>query len=250
VRAAVFSDVHGNLVALEAVLADATGAGAEECWIVGDLVAHGPQPAATIRRLMDLSDARIVRGNTDRYVLTGELPGMVPTADNARTPAEVRLLVDVSTAFGWTRGAVTTAGGYEWLASLPVEQRVTLPDGTRVLLVHAAPGHDDGRGAQPDMTEQELIAAGFADADAQLIFVGHTHVPVDYSVNDVRIVNLGSVSVPATAERRAMWTLLVADDDGFRIERHFTEYDPAIVTSAMDAEHHPSAAWLKSKFDR
>lgn len=247
-RAAVFSDVHGNLIALDAVLAHAADAGVDEFWVVGDLVAHGPHPAATVRRLMELPSARFVRGNTDRYVLTGEVSGMIPAIDTPRSTGDVQVLVSASCSFAWTRGAVTAVGGYEWLASLPVEHRVTLPNGTRVLLVHAAPGRDDGPGVQPAMTDDELLRRGLADAQAQLIFVGHTHVPLDRTVAGVRVVNLGSVSVPATADRRAMWTLLTAGEDGFTVERRFAEYDVEAVVSALDTEHHPSADWLKAKF--
>lgn len=249
-RAAVFSDVHGNLAALDAVLADAKGVGAEEFWVVGDLVAHGPHPAATARRLIDLPRSRVVRGNTDRYVLTGDLPGMIPSIDQARSTAELQVRIEAAMAFAWTRGAITAVGLYNWLAALPIEHRVTLPDGTRVLLVHAAPGQDDGPGVQAAMSDQQLRDAGLPDAGADLIFVGHTHLPLDRTVGDVRVVNLGSVSVPATAERRAMWTLLVADETGFTIERRFVPYDLEAVTSALDQVHYPSADWLKAKLLR
>jgi hypothetical protein len=62
------------------------------------------------------------------------------------------------------------------------------------------------------------------------------------------VVNLGSVSVPATADRRAMWTLLVADEDGYAVERRSADYDVDAVLAALDSEHHPSADWLKTKF--
>lgn len=247
-RVAVFSDVHGNVAALDAVLADAAAAGVDECWVVGDLVAHGPQPAAVVGRLRGLPQARIVRGNTDRYVLTGDVSGMIPPIDVIRSAADVRVLVSASRSFAWTLGAVTASGGYDWLASLPVEHRLRLPDGTRVLLVHAAPGRDDGPGVQPTMTDRDLLDAGVADAGADLIFVGHTHLPADRTVAGVRVVNLGSVSVPVTADRRAMWTLLVADKNGYTVERRFADYDVDAVLAALDNEHHPSADWLKTKF--
>lgn len=246
-RAAIFSDVHGNLHALEAVLADAARAGVDEFWVVGDLVAHGPHPAETIGRLMDLPTARCVRGNTDRYVLTGDVSGIIPPIDSPCTSAEVNVLVNTTASFAWTRGAVTAVGAYDWLASLPVEVRMTLPDGTRALLVHAAPGLDDGSGIQEAMTDQELIDLGVDRCGAELIFVGHTHRPLDRRIGDVRVVNLGSVSVPATAERRAMWTLLTADRAGYRLERRFVEYDMDAVIRDLDEVHHPSAAWLKTK---
>lgn len=59
-----------------------------------------------------------------------------------------------------------------------------------------------------DATDQQLVEAGVTDADADLIFVGHTHVPLDRTVNGVRVINLGRVSVPATVERGVMGTLL------------------------------------------
>ncbi len=245
-RAAVCSDVHGNVLAMEAVLADAADAGVDQVWVVGDLVAPGPGPAETVRLLRSLPHARFVRGNTDRYVVTGDLPEMIPTFETARSPAEVKLLVDASSSFAWTRGVVTAAEGYDWLASLPVEERLVLPDGTRVLLVHASPGHDDGRGVHESMTDRELLEGGFAGVDADLVFVGHTHVPLDRTLGDVRIVNLGSVSRPATPDRRAKWTRLIADESGFSVQRRFVEYDILAVARQLDAHHHPSAAWLRA----
>lgn len=246
-RAAVCSDVHGGLVSLEAVLAAAADHGVEELWFVGDLVAHGPQPAETITRLMGLTTGRFVRGNTDRYVLIGDLSGVSPVLDDPRTADDLTLLLATTAAHAWTRGAITAVGGYDWLAELPLEHRVELPDGTRTLLVHASPGRDDGPGIAVDATDQQLIEAGVTDADADLIFVGHTHVPVDRTVEGVRVINLGSVSVPATPERGAMWSLLEATDHGYRIERHVAAYDLGRVLDLLDTVHHPSASWLQHK---
>jgi predicted phosphodiesterase len=146
VRAAVFSDVHGNLPALEAVLADAEDHHVDEHWIIGDLVAHGPQPAATLQRLMSLPSARIVRGNTDRYVVTGDISGIIPPLDHPRTDKEIQGLVAATSAHAWTRGCITTVGGYDWLAALPVQHRVVLPNGSRVLLGHGrCPRHRSPR---------------------------------------------------------------------------------------------------------
>lgn len=248
VRAAAFSDIHGNVFALEAVLAQTEEASVDEYWIAGDLVAHGPHPAQTLRRIMGLPRARIVRGNTDRYVLTGDLPPMVPGPEQVRSADDAALLANASASFAWTRGEVAAAGGLEWLAALPIEQRMQLPDGTRVLLVHASPGHDDGTGLQPDMTELDLQRACWDAAGADLMMVGHTHVPMERDLGEVRVINLGSVSIPATSDKRAMWTLVSADKVGVSIERRFAHYDLDATRAALDAAHHPSRNWLKSKF--
>lgn len=247
-KVAVFSDVHGNALALEAVLAAAEDAGVDEYWIVGDLVAHGPRPAETISRLMGLPRCRIVRGNTDRYVLTGDLPSLVPTPEAARTDAERQLRIDAAASLAWTRGAVTAVGGYDWLARLPIELRPALPDGTRVLLVHASPGEDDGPGVQASMSDEELAELGVGSAAADLIFVGHTHRPLDRTVDGARVVNLGSVSLPATDDHRAMWTLLTADQHGHSIERRHAAYDLAAVRGDIARQHHPGAVWLTRRF--
>ncbi len=72
-RLALLSDVHGNPIALDAVLGDIDArGGADGYWVLGDLVAQGYDPAGVLRRLTALPNARFVRGNTDRYTLTGE----------------------------------------------------------------------------------------------------------------------------------------------------------------------------------
>lgn len=74
-RTAIFSDIHGNITALEAVLADIEGSKAvDEYWILGDIVALGPAPIEVLERLTTLPYARFIRGNTDRYVYTGDRP--------------------------------------------------------------------------------------------------------------------------------------------------------------------------------
>ena len=74
-RIAILADIHGNSIALDAVLADLDARGVvDEYWVLGDLAAIGPDPIGTLDRLAALPGARFVRGNTDRYLLTGERP--------------------------------------------------------------------------------------------------------------------------------------------------------------------------------
>lgn len=69
---------------------------------------------------------------------------------------------------------------YDWVAGLPTEQRTRLPDGTSVLLVHASPGQDDGRGITAGQSDDELlIDRGLQDCGASLVFTAHTHWPHD-----------------------------------------------------------------------
>jgi predicted phosphodiesterase len=225
-RLAILSDVHGNVIALDAVLADVAAAGGVDgYWVLGDHAALGPDPTGAIERLMALPNARFVRGNTDRYTTTGDRPA--PTLDQVRAdPGLLPVALQVAASFAWTQGAVTAAGQFDWLAALPLEQRLTLPDGTRLLGVHAAPGADDGMGINPGQADDELGAL-LNGCDADLVMVGHTHFPLDRTVGGVRVINLGSVSNPMTADLRAAYILLETDASGYRLERRRVAYDLA-----------------------
>ncbi|HKZ85810.1 MAG TPA: metallophosphoesterase family protein [Anaerolineae bacterium] len=98
-RLAILSDIHGNSIALDAVLADLRSQGSVDAiWVLGDLAAIGPDPVGVLDRLSTLENAVYVRGNTDKYVTTGERPG--PTAEEARTdPRRLARLVELERSF-------------------------------------------------------------------------------------------------------------------------------------------------------
>jgi predicted phosphodiesterase len=250
VRVAVIADIHGNDLALAAVLQAAEAEGVEAVWCLGDVVAHGPRPAEVVARLRAMGDVLCVRGNTDRYVLTGDLSGMIPPIDRPTDADECRVLGDARESFAWTRGCLVGSRDIDWLAELPVEQRVTLPDGTRVLLVHAAPGRDDGLGLQLAHTDSELAAAGFVPQQADLVLVGHTHVPGERHVQGCHIFNPGPVSLPRSTDDRARWAVLEATAAAYTIEHRETAYDLAHVVRDLTLQRHPAARWLTSKMTR
>jgi predicted phosphodiesterase len=250
-RIAVFSDTHGNSIALDAVLADIERAGGVDAhWFVGDAAMIGLDPVGTVQRLVALRALAAVRGNGDRRLATDPAVVREITArviagidDAGETSIWRQVLADSE----WTRDALRAAGLYEWVAALPLEQRLTLPDGNRVLLVHAAPGTDEGHGIHAGLSDADL--RGMLDGvNADLVFVGHTHTPLDRTVDEVRVVNLGCVSNPPGADKRAMWTLLEADASGYRLERRFAPYDLAHVLSELDRRHVPARDYLQRYF--
>src|SRR4051812_26147643 len=134
-RVAAISDVHGNSIALDAVLADAGDV--DGWWVLGDLVALGPDPVGVLERLDALENVEAIRGNTDRYTATGDFGG--PGLDSVVGDRDLVVRFGRSAAsFGWTRGVITAAGWFDHVASLPLELRRALPDGTHVLGVHAS----------------------------------------------------------------------------------------------------------------
>ncbi len=241
-RLGLMSDIHGNLVALDAVLADTAAASVDAWWVLGDLVLLGAEPVAVLERLTGLPDVAFVAGNTERYVVTGDRPYPHAT-DVARDPSLRARFDEVEAGCSWTRDAIDAAGALGWLGTLPAEQRMTLPDGTRVLGVHASPGRDDGPGISPDVPDADL-AAMLAGAAADAIFAGHTHRATDRTVAGGRAVNLGSVSNAVVADRRASYVTIDARSDGFDLAHHWVDYDHDEVIVRIRRSGHPASDYL------
>jgi predicted phosphodiesterase len=243
VRIALLSDIHGNSLALDAVLADvARQGGVDAHWVLGDLAALGHDPAGVLERLSALPGVRIIRGNTDRYVATGERPA--PTlAEVQANPALAPTLLEITASFAWTQGVLSATGWLDWLGQLPLELRETLPDGTRFLGVHAAPGTDDGPGIPPDMRDADLDGV-LTGCDADLICTGHVHWVQDRRVGGRHAVNPGSVSNPPAPDLRAAYAILHAEPSGYRLQPCHVEYDREAVVAAVQRLRHPGAAFI------
>ncbi|MGQ0602038.1 MAG: metallophosphoesterase family protein [Anaerolineales bacterium] len=246
-KIALLSDVHGNLPALEAVLADITAWGnVDAYWLLGDYAAMGPEPVKVLERINRLPNARFIRGNTDRYIATGDRPAFPSTGTIEAT--QLPGLLEAAQSFSWTQGAMWATGWREWLAALPLDFRETLPDGTRVLCVHASPGTDDGLGMRPTMSEAEL-APLFAESQTDLVFVGHTHWPQDrvlaeQAVSGVRVVNVGSVGLSFTPDGLACYMRLSADEGGYRVEHRQLDYDRDTTVAALTQQRHPATDFI------
>ncbi len=242
-RVALLSDIHGNSVALDAVLKDiAAQGGTDAYWILGDLVALGPDPIRVLEQLTALPNAQFIRGNTDRYVAFGDRPG--PTSQEViANPSLLTSLIEVANTFAWTQGMITAGGWLNWLRNLPLELNITLPHGARILGVHASPGNDDGPGVRPNMRPNEL-AELFAGCGAALVCIGHTHLPSEQNWNGVHIVNPGAVSLSLTTDKAASYALLEFADGSYRLQHRRVHYDRAAVIDRLNDIGHPGRAFL------
>ena len=240
-RLAILSDVHANPIALEAVLADVQErGGADGYWVLGDLVSPGYDPGGVLRRLTALPDVRFVRGNTDRYTLGDAFPHLT-IAQAQADPRLVPRLVAAARVGAWAHGYLTGTGWIEWLAGLQLELRETLPDGTRLLGVHAAPGQDDGPGVEPGTPEDDLRAL-LEGCGADLVCVGHTHRPSERRVRlpggEVRVVNVGAVA-GLIDEPGGSYALLDAGASGYRVAVHRVAFDAEAVDRARQRHYLP-----------
>ncbi len=239
-RIALISDIHGNSLALDAVLEDVVHqGGVDEYWCLGDYVALGPDPIGVMSRLDALPAAHFIRGNTDRYVASGDRPE--PSFE--QVAADVSLLprlVEVAHTFAWTQGMVTAAGRLQWLSTLPLDFRRTL-GATRVLAVHAAPGQDDGRGIPPDLAADELTEV-LEGCEADLVLVGHTHRATNRLAGAVRVVNPGAVSF--SNDGAAHYAILESTGVDVRCLARRVPYDRSTVIAQLESVRHPGRAFL------
>jgi predicted phosphodiesterase len=212
VTLALLYDVHGNLPALEAVLADAHQAGATRFVLGGDYAMFGPWPRETVERLRELENARWIRGNVDRWTANpGDAPDHpLPQSGIAACREEL--------------GEAVVAE----LGALP-EQLVI--DGVRYC--HASPVSDLRSFLPEPAADEEELLDGVTER--RLVF-GHTHLPfARQSAGGIELVNPGSVGIPLDGDTRAAYALVQENGE---LEHRRVEYDAAA-----------SAAALRERFD-
>jgi predicted phosphodiesterase len=203
---AILYDVHGNLPALEAVLADARAAGAERFVLGGDYALFGPWPQESVELLRTL-DADWVRGNGERWTAH---PGDAPQDEVVQGAiAACRELLG--------------EGLCAELAALPFE---LCRDDARY--VHASPISDvRSFGPEHDDSEEEMLEGIL---ETRLVF-GHTHLPFKRNAKaGIELVNPGSVGMPFDGDHRAAYAIV---SPGGEVELRRVEYEHAKTVQAL-----------------
>jgi len=227
---AVVSDVHGNLPALQAVLADlAVTAPNAPVWCAGDFVGYGPWPDECVQILAARS-VRAVFGNYDEKTLA--FPRKREKWRASKDPLKFRAF-----EHAWEN---LSAASREYLAALPVEVRETF-DGHRVLMTHIAPDDHKKHGLHP-FTSVSRFEAVAASARADVIVSGHTHWPMVKTISGVLFVNAGSAGRPGDGDSRAAYALLhFAPNAPPRVEIRRVAYSVEEVVAALEPANLPSA---------
>jgi predicted phosphodiesterase len=197
-RVAVLNDVHGNLPALEAVLAEVEQEQPDAIVLGGDIIA-GPMPRETLERVRGLTHAHLIRGNADRIA--------VEVRAGVRRGGEG---LDE-----WV-GQQLTDEEAEYLRGLPLTITLDVDGLGPTCFCHATPRDDEEIFTERD--PDGVIAEMLAGTEETTIVCGHTHMQVDRRVDRWRVVNAGSVGMPYEHEPGARWALLGPDVDLRRTE--------------------------------
>ena len=230
-RIAVLSDVHGNLLALEAVLKQIKKERPDAVLVAGDLVMNGPDPNGTVDALRALEGdgALIVSGNTDIAVGDFDYGAAYPQFQDGVPDT-------ITVAAEWAHDELGD-DQLDWLRRLPAERRMRTADDTLVLVVHASPGSQT-RGFDQSL-DANIVFERAAATDARIICVGHTHVPEVRDLGWKLIVNDGSAGYVFDGDPTASWAMVtVADGEATAVIRR-TEYDVLTASNAISARGLP-----------
>jgi len=206
-RVAALYDIHGNLPALEAVLAEVERERVDAIVVGGDIASGPPQPREVVELVRSLPNAHCIRGNADRL------------RDREHAGEE----------------------GLEWLLSQLDEERIDWLEGLPfsvvlddTLYVHSNPKDDTTM--VTELTTDEKLAGLLEGVEQRRVVAGHTHMQLERRVGETLFVNAGSVGWPYEGTPGSYWAIL---DDG--VELRHTDYDRERTAELVRASGHPRA---------
>ncbi len=233
-RIAIFSDIHGNLVGLDACLADLqTQGGADVVVGAGDFCLDGPKPKKVLQRLEEIG-ARCLRGNTDRFVCASETGELASLAESERKQ------------IAWTREDVGEKW-LAWLSNLPFSLRFGETD-NELLIVHANPSTDDEH-LWPDADDATLERL-IGDEKAAAIAFGHLHLPYARTWRGKLLVNVASAGLPKDGDPRAGYAILTQCAGGWAVKHRRVAFDVKKVATQLADCGIPESAELISTLRR
>lgn len=217
-KIAIISDIHGNLDALSAVLADLEKEKCRKIFCLGDLVMAGPEPHETLNKIHDLintKDINIIQGNTDNMLSVFSL----------ETYNKILKVNDVMANAYMADSELLTDEEKEFLKNFPPQKEITIGN-IKILLVHGSPRRND-ENIFPNLKIEE-VEEMIKGTDANIIFCGHTHMPCGYQTNtEQTVVNVGSVGRPFTETPDSCYVVMDIDEEKstYTLEHRFVKYN-------------------------
>ena len=224
-RVAVFSDIHGNLVSLDACLADLHAQGGADAIIAaGDLCLDGPKPKKVLQRLEEIG-AQAIKGNTDRYISSA--------GDEQYEEIE-------DSQIAWTRRDLGEKY-VGWLRELPFAIRIGEPE-NQLLVVHANPTNDDEH-MWPD-ADDETLERLIGNDKATAIAFGHLHLPYVRMWRGKMLVNVASAGLPKDGDPRAGYAIFTERNGGWQVKHRRVDFDVKRVATQLASCGIPGSAEL------
>lgn len=231
-RLLILSDIHSNYTALQAVMEDAGSW--DEAICSGDIVGYGPDPNECIRVVHD-DGFRCVMGNHDHETITGDTSLYNATPERAFTfnPHAARAIE--------INRSLLTPESRTCLERLPLSLSLEM-EGARVMVYHGSP-RDPLREYVYPLEAQHRAGEYLEATGADLLILGHTHIPYIIDAGELILLNPGSVGQPRDGDPRASY--IAIDLEAMEVEHHRVEYDIGQVASRMRSMGFPG--WLSDR---
>ena len=210
-RIALLSDIHGNIAALEAILADCACNGIDSYVFLGDLVFFGLYPQECFEAVMSLDPIACIKGNTDANL--EEVDTFRPSNKFERELLEC--IVDCDRRL--SNDAKRTIAGW------PIVQPVTTGV-FEILCCHGSPYSFTDK-LLPEGNTEEQLTKRITGEHAALVCCGHTHMPGEFRIRDKRVVNAGSIGYSFDGDRRPSYAILDIEEDQISCIMRRVDYD-------------------------
>ena len=217
-RTAIISDIHGNQVALEAVLQDLKQQSRiDQVIVAGDLCLNGPRPRETLHTIQALN-CPVIQGNVDLQVVTG-----APEAGLKKRDTIALTLEQIGVE------------GIDYLAALPFSHLVSTPYGSDLLVVHANPLNQEDAifPTSPDSKLEHLL--GKLEPTIGALAFGHLHIAYTRHWKHLLLVDAGSCGLPRDDNQRAAYAILTCENNIWHVEHRRVEYDIKAVAKDLKA---------------
>jgi putative phosphoesterase len=225
-KLAFISDIHGNAIALEAVIEDMKRKPVDQIYVLGDLCYRGPEPKRSLELIRSLQ-TKVIKGNADEWVVRGVQQGEVPD----------KVLELMNRERDWTVSQLDQ-GDLEYLQSLPTELKLEV-EGVSLHAFHATPESLFDivlPGSEDELLRDKLMSA----ADTDVYIYAHIHKPYIRYLNGKVLMNIGSVGLPFDGLAMASYAIVevVGGNIGTSIER--VRYPVEAVVARYEEVNYPN----------
>ncbi|UUZ83918.1 metallophosphatase family protein [Paenibacillus sp. P26] len=229
-KLAFISDIHGNSVALDAVLEDIREQSVDQIYVLGDLCYRGPDPKGSLERIRALQ-TKVIKGNADEWVVRGVGQGEV--AD--------QVLGLMNRERDWTVSRLE-AQDIEYLNGLPTGLELEA-EGVSISAFHAAPDSLFDI-ILPDAGEDVLKSRLMSAAEADIYIYAHIHKPYIRYIEGKVLINIGSVGLPFDGLAKASYAIVEVEKGGIRTSIERVPFDIGEVIRQYEAGQYPNTEMM------
>ncbi|MEH7492168.1 metallophosphoesterase family protein [Neobacillus niacini] len=229
-KIAFISDIHGNAIALDAVLQDIENQGIDKIYVLGDICYRGPEPKRSLDLVRNLH-TEVIKGNADEWVVRGVRKGEVADKVLELMNLERQWIVEQ-----------LEPSDIDYLESLPAQLNLTIED-VEISAFHATPTSLFDI-VLPNADDNQIETSLMQAQNAQVFVYAHIHKPYIRYLNGKVIINIGSVGLPFDGLAKASYGLVEVEDGHIKTSIRRVNYDLESVVALYHEVQYPNAEMM------